>query len=420
MWERLNRTIDSAILIYFRLFTGLLLAQELVNALIIGRLQEYSSTSFHFTYLFTPWIGPWGPSGMKLHFALTIIAGVMVAFGFFYRLSAIILFLGYLSLFLMEMSEYINHKYLYCMISFWLIWLPLGRQQLKSQLPAWMLYLVLFHMGIAYFFAGVAKINPDWMSGSPMDLYLEVRSHFLLGKFYTYPMAPLIFSWGGLVFDLLIVPALLWKPTRMMALASALFFHVSNSLMFGLATFPWFSLLMSTLFFDPSWPRKIPGFSIFLPKTEVTAVTPLHRGLAVALGLYVILHLALPFRHHFYPGDASWTEEGHMFAWRMMLRNKTGNFKMWVKDKTNGTVKKIDPNHYLTKRQFQSMVGDPDLILQFAHYIKKQHHNSGQEVEVYASSLVSLNGKEKRELLRQGIDLSTIKRSLEHYAWIQK
>jgi vitamin K-dependent gamma-carboxylase len=253
-----------------------------------------------------------------------------------------------------------------------------------------------------------------------MDLYLGVRSHFLLGKLYSYTEAPRIFSWGGLVFDLLIVPALIWRPTRLMALASAIFFHISNSLMFGLATFPWFSLLMSTMFFDPSWPRKIPGFSILLPKTEATSVTPLHRGLAVALGLYVLLHLALPFRHHFYPGDASWTEEGHMFAWRMMLRNKTGNFKMWVKDKTNGTVKKMDPNHYLTKRQFQSMVGDPDLILQFAHFIKKQHHKRGQEVEVYASSLVSLNGKEQRELLKQGIDLSTIKRSLEHYAWVQK
>jgi vitamin K-dependent gamma-carboxylase len=419
MIKQLNRPIDMAILVYFRFFAGLLLAQELINGLTIGKFREYTAPYMSFNYLFFDWVSPWPSWGMAIHYAVTILAGFAVALGYKYRLSTIILFLGYTSLFLMNMSEYINHTYLYCLISFWLIWLPLGKDEIRSKAPAWMLYLVLFHMAIAYFFAGIAKLNSDWVMGKPMDIFLGSRGNHPLGGIYNHPYSPLFFSWGGILFDLLIVPALLWKRTRVMALISAFIFHISNVLMFGLATFPWFSLVLTTMFFDPSWPRRIPGFERYLLNQKNTETEGELKPFPTLLWGYIILHLLLPLRHHvMYPESPSWSEEGHMFSWRMMLRTKRGEVHFWVENKKTGKKRYVYAKGFLTQRQYNSMVGKPDLILQFAHFLRDRYKSKGEEVAVYASSKISLNGRAPQEIIRPEVDLAQEERSLWPYSWI--
>mgnify|MGYP006194848469 FL=1 len=117
----LFKPIDAAILIYFRIFAGILMAQELINGLIIGKFDQYVLPKFHFSYMFFEWVSPWPYWGMVLHYAITIFAGFAVAFNFHYRLFSIILFCGYSVLFLFDQTEYINHTYLYCLISFWMM-----------------------------------------------------------------------------------------------------------------------------------------------------------------------------------------------------------------------------------------------------------------------------------------------------------
>ena len=415
----LNKPIDIAILVYFRFFAGLLLAQELINALFIGKFHEYTSPKFHFSYLFFPFIKPWPPSGMALHFAVTILAGLFLAFGKFYRLSAILLFLGYSSMFLMEMGEYINHIYLYSLISFWMIFLPLGREELKDKAPAWMLYLILFHMALAYFFGGIAKINPDWLRGTPMDIYLAARENHPLSFIYAHKWSPLIFSWGGMLFDLLIVPALIWKRSRIPAFIIAVCFHLSNVAMFGLATFPWMSIVLSTMFFDPSWPRRLPYFHMLLPDQRTSPTEFNFKWLpATCISIYVLIHLMLPFRHFMYPGDPSWTEEAHMFSWRMMLRDKVGSVQFIVMDKKTKHVSRVRLNEYLTERQIRIMTGKPDMILQFAHFLRDEHQKKGKEVKVFATSKIGLNGRKPQEMIKSKTDLAMVERSLGHYDWI--
>jgi hypothetical protein len=255
MMKILLRPIDNAILVYFRFFAGILLAWELVCDLLQGALQEYTLSNFHFSYLFFEWVKPWPLLGMNLHFVLTIVTGCLVALNIYYRFASIVLFLGYALLFLMERSEYINHFYLYTLVSFWLMVLPLNKK--RGQAPAWILYLLLFHVSVVYFYAGIAKINPDWLSGNTMN-------HFLNSRGIDRPELGRFFAWAGMLFDLLIVPLLLIRPTRIFAFICAAFFHTANALMFGLATFPWFALMMTAMFFDPSWPRKFyPKFTPF-------------------------------------------------------------------------------------------------------------------------------------------------------------
>lgn len=418
MIKVLTRPIDKAILVYFRFMTGMLISQELINGLMLGKLQEYTLPQLHFSYLFFDWIKPWPLWGMVLHYGLTILAGFMVALGIYYRAATVVLFLGYTSLFLMEMSEYINHAYLYCLISFWMMFLPLGDNK-KSTAPAWMLYLILFHMSLAYFFGGIAKLNSDWLMGTPMDLFLTARKDHLLGSFYTQSWAPLFFSYGGICFDLLIVPLMLLPWSRKFGLVCSLIFHLSNVLMFGLATFPWFSLVLTSMFFDPSWPRKVPGLRLLLPQKKRGKREYMSPLLVGALATYIFIHLALPFRHWLYPGNPSWTEEGHMFAWRMMLRSKSGNIHFSVQNKKTKQLVHVYARQFLSQRQFDDMVGNPDMILQFAHFLRDKYHRMwNTEVSVFASAQVSLNGRPKKELIRPGTDLAAVDRTLGSYDWI--
>lgn len=414
----LTRPIDKAILIYFRIMTGVLISQELINGLLIGKFTEYTAPKFHFSYMFFEWVQPWSYEGMILHYAVTILAGFAVAAGVYYRLSSIILFFGYTSLFLMEMAEYINHSYLYCLISFWMIFLPLKNDG-KSTAPAWCLYLILFHMCLAYFFGGIAKLNPDWLSGTPMNLFLEAREHLPLGFIYKENWAPLFFSYGGVLFDLLIVPMMLLPWTRKFGLILSICFHLSNVAMFGLATFPWYSIVLTTMFFDPSWPRRIPGLKKFMPRLSLVKEERMSPLLMTGLSLYIIIHLVLPFRHWLYPGNTSWTEQGHMFAWRMMLRDKAGTVRFIVKDKTINRFHHIHPGDYLTQRQIRDMTGKPDLVIQFAHFLKKEFSRKlNSEVSVYASTRVSLNGRPRKEMIKPGTDLALEERKIGHYGWI--
>jgi vitamin K-dependent gamma-carboxylase len=423
MMKQLFRPVDIAILVYFRFFAGIFLSLELVNSLFLGDFHEYTAPAFHFHYLFFEWINPWPYPGMVLHYIFTIAAGLMVATGFYYRLSSALLFFGHLLLFLMEETEYINHFYLYCLMSFWLMLLPLHKAaswdvkrtpSLKaSVLPAWMLYLLLFHMALAYFFAGVAKLDADWLSGTTMRLFFKHK-----GIIFEKQTFPQLMSWGGLLFDLTIVPLLLWRKTRLLAFLWAVMFHMINVVMFGLATFPWFSLMMTSMFFDPSWPRKIPGVNRLIDLPDRANEMKGHPWLVMTLMTYGLIHLALPFRHLFYPGHPSWTEQGHKFAWRMKLRSKEGFLHFFVEDKKNKSREYVFLAHYLTAKQIRDITGKPDLILQFAHFLKEKYAQEGKDVAIYAQSFVGLNGREPRHLIRPDVDLAREKRKLGHYDWI--
>ncbi len=406
--KKLLRPIDNAILVYFRFFAGILLSWELVSDLIQGSLKEYISPGFHFSYMYFDWIKPWPHEGMILHYALTICAGFFVAFNIYYRFASIILFLGYASLFLMEKAEYINHFYLYSLVAFWLMVLPLNRK--RGEAPAWILYLLLFHISVVYFYAGLAKINPDWLSGNTMNHFMGNRGYHNL-EWARY------IAWAGMLFDLLVVPLLLIRFTRVFAFIAAVTFHISNALMFGLATFPWFALMMTAMFFDPSWPRifypKLTPFNKYIRFFKLPSLTPL-------ITLYCILQVTIPLRLHLYPGDTHWTEEGHMFAWRMKLRSKSGNVHYFVKNKSTQETRVISPQSYLTEKQYRTLVGKPDQILEFAHYLRDEFKGKlGWDVEIRASSMVGVNGSMLKEMIKQGVDLSQEERKIGPYSWIQ-
>ena len=138
-----------------------------------------------------------------------------------------------------------------------------------------------------------------------------------------------------------------------------------------------------------------------------------------ALAGWVAVQLLVPLRHLLYPGNVSWTEEGHRFAWHMKLRDKEARARFTVTDPADGHDLGGPPARYLTRIQTSKMAGQPDMILQFAHYIAEEARREGRPgVQVRAEVTASLNGREPQVLIDPQVDLAATPRNLRHAPWI--
>jgi len=216
-------------------------------------------------------------------------------------------------------------------------------------------------------------------------------------------------TYFGILFDLLIIPLLLWRKTRLTAFLISIFFHLFNSIVFQIGIFPYLSLAFTVFFFSKERIHRI-----FMPKKEFYTGNELmipsyKKFLIPALTIWFIIQLALPVRHWFIPGDVLWTEEGHKLSWRMMLRGRSGYTNFYIKLKNDPDKRiKIDKNQYLSKKQQRQTNTKPDAIWQFAQFLKKEYRKEGKEIEVYVNSRVSVNGKKSRVLIDPDVDLASV------------
>jgi vitamin K-dependent gamma-carboxylase len=436
-WPHLFAPIDGASLALFRMGFGAIMLWEVWRYFTYGWISEYyMQPTFTFTYYGFDWVKPWPGVGMYIHFTALGILALCILLGLFYRINAILFFLGFSYVFLLDQARYLNHFYLVALVSFLLIFVPAHRtwsldswrkaDKCSDTVPRWSLWLLRTQIGIVYFFGGIAKLNGDWLRGEPMRMWLAARTDFpLIGHWFTEEWMVYLFSYGGLLFDLLFVPLVLWRRTRWLALVIGLVFHLTNARLFHIGIFPWFMLAASLLFLDPSWPRLRwwrGTTATSSPDASPSKSRSLsqRQGFTLALiGLYLGWQVLVPLRHFLYPGDVSWTEEGHRFSWHMKLRSKDGDAEFVATDVQTRTNWSIDPLHYINAEQFEEMVANPDMILQFAHHVAEQHRLMGEgEIEVYGWVQASLNGRPAQLLINPEVNLAEQPRVLTASDWI--
>lgn len=407
----LFQPIDLAWLVFFRVGAGVLIATEHAGAVVLGHPQRYLAARHHFTYLLAPLPDLSAPVVYGLY-AVVIGSGLAVAAGWHYRVAAVLLCLSCWWIFLLDSTTYINHHYLFCLVAGLLAVVPAhraasldgraGRVAPASTVPAWTRWLLLGQLGLVYFFAGVAKLNIDWLEARPLAVWLSHKGgRWLIGPLLTQPWLPWFMSYAGILLDLLVVPLLLWRPTRPWAYAAAAFFHLSNVVVFGLGTFPWFSLLMTALFFDPDFPRHLPGRlgrwfrqHVPLPVPEAAALPSRawQRMVVAGLTAYTAVQIAVPLRHFLYPGQTYWSEQGHHFSWHMMQRTKTGTATFRVRF-ADGREEVADLANVVTPAQAR-FASRPDCLLQVAHWLAADYQAKGYPLTaVFVDSWVELNGR---------------------------
>jgi hypothetical protein len=336
----------------------------------------------------------------------------------------------WLGTYLMQKTSYNNHYYLLIFLTAIMAILPANRYasidvknnpSLKSiSMPNWCKWILILQMFIVYTYGAIAKVYPDWLDTSVMEILMKGKQHYyIIGEFLQQKWLHYFLAYGGILFDGLIIPLLLYKPTRKLAFFASIFFHIFNSIVFQVGIFPYLSLAFTLFFFEPKTIHRI-----FLKKKPFYEENQVHlpsyrKPLIYVFSVYFIVQIILPIRHHFIQDNVFWTEEGHRMSWRMMLRSKSGFAVYQVVDKDTKETTTINLDDYLTKKQQRPASTKPDFIWQFAQRLKKEYAKKGKDISVYVDCRISLNGKPYKRLINQETDLASVDWStFKHSPWI--
>jgi vitamin K-dependent gamma-carboxylase len=440
------REVDASSLAVFRIMFGALLLFESINyGLFLCLDCMYRDTQLLFNYPGFEWVTLPPGRGLELLFLIMGLAAFCVMVGYHYRLASIVMFLCFAYYFLLDRAQYLNHFYLALLFAAILIVVPANRcwsldarrnpDWESDKIPIWPLRLIIAQLEITLVYAGLVKINVDWLQLEPMRMWMNARSQdeIALFQWLTQDWGIALASYGVIVLHLVGAPLLLWKKTRLFVFCIYVFFHTINAFVFDIGIFPFMTVAATLLLFSPAWPKELwqkwcahktahrnnqtaqlTGFKGRSINTTTTVQLQVVSGIA----LWLLVQLLVPLRHLAYPGDVAWNEKGHQFSWRMMLRSKLGWSRFYVVE-DSGVRTVLDPAKYLNARQIHHMACNPDLLWQFAQFLDNKYQLQGKgDVQIYVDTACSLNTREPAPLLNRLVDISAIDRNTPTAEWV--
>lgn len=434
-----QKNTEAAPLAVFRIFFGFMMLCSIIRFWLKGWIEElYIKPKYSFSFYGFEWIKPLG-NYTYIIFLICAIAAFFIMLGYKYRIAIITFFLSFTYIELMDKSYYLNHYYFVSIIAFILIFLPANAYfsvdakqdgKIASQkIPNWTIDSIKLMLAIVYFYAGLAKLNSDWLfRASPLSIWLPIQYDLpLVGFLMPKTWFHFAMSWSGAIYDLAIPFLLLYKRTRILAFIAVVIFHVFTRILFPIGMFPYIMIVSIIIFFNSKVHHKILAIiaSIFkISKSYFDQGKTLVRNQKLQLSknvliVFFVLQIIIPFRYLLYPGELFWTEEGYRFSWRVMLIEKAGYTEFKIIDKETDTQLYVTNSDFLSKIQEKQMSFQPDFILEFAHFLGDTYKKKGMKnPEVYVDSYVTLNGRLSTQFIDNKVDLYQQKESFKHKNWI--
>ncbi|TDN88062.1 vitamin K-dependent gamma-carboxylase-like protein [Salegentibacter sp. 24] len=436
----LNSYTETAPLAVFRIFFGLMMFASIVRFWLNGWIEKlYIAPKFFFSYYGFEWVKPFGDFTYLL-FIICGISSILVAVGYKYRFAIILFFLSFTYIELMDKTTYLNHYYFISVLSFLMIFLPAAcyfsidaarsPQKVFQKIPRWSIDAIKLLLAIVYFYAGLAKINSDWLlRAMPLKIWLPSKYDLpFLGDLLQQEWVHYVFSWSGMFYDILIPFLLLWKPTRFGAFLLVIVFHVLTRVLFPIGMFPYIMIVSALIFFSPEVHHKILGMIAKIinikkdrfDNSRILFYKPIKRKVitSVITGFFII-QLLFPWRYLLYPGELFWTEEGFRFSWRVMLMEKAGYAQFKIVDAKTGNRFYVDNSDFLTPFQEKQMAFQPDFIIEYAHFLENHFRKDGHKnIEIYVENYVALNGRKSAPYIDPDVNLLNFANSFEHKTYI--
>ena len=231
----------------------------------------YIEPDFNFKYYGFEWVQGLGNYTYIL-FLICMLCSIFITLGFWYKTSMSVFFITFTYIELIEKTTYLNHYYFVSLISFILIFLPanscfsldnFSRRISYKKVPSWTVDSIKLLMIIVYFYAGLAKINSDWLLNAlPLKIWLPSKYDipYIGETILQYNWVHYLMSWGGMFYDLLIPFLLLYKRTRIIGFVFVIFFHVFTAILFPIGMFPYIMIVSALIFFDGKTHNKIINF----------------------------------------------------------------------------------------------------------------------------------------------------------------
>ncbi len=436
----LNKNTNAAPLAVFRMAFGIMMCFGMIRFWYHGWIETlYIQPKFHFSYYGFEWIKPMDGYTYLL-FIICGLSALFVAFGFKYKLAIITFFLSFTYIELMDKTTYLNHYYFISVLSFLMIFLPANahfsvdnvlRKQSYEKVPKWTIDSIKLLLGIVYFYAGLAKINSDWLfNAMPLKIWLPSKYDlpFIGDALMHQNWFHFAMSWSGMIYDLAIPFLLLYRKTRVFAFILVLIFHVFTRILFPIGMFPFIMIVATLIFFDARLHIKIINILKRLfrrgKSSAFVNLSPSYRyafrqPITAFLAVFFVVQLVFPFRYLLYPNELFWTEEGFRFSWRVMLIEKMGMSTFRIVNGETGDFFYVDNKDFLTPFQEKQMSFQPDFILEYAHYLGDHFTSQGHKnVQVFVESYVALNGRLSQPYIDKNVDLYREKESFKPKYWI--
>ncbi|MEL6305381.1 MAG: HTTM domain-containing protein [Bacteroidota bacterium] len=299
-----------------------------------------------------------------------------------------------------------------------------------QKIPRWTIDAIKLLLGMVYVYAGLAKLNSDWLlRAMPLKIWLPPKYDLpLIGSVMGENWAHYAFSWSGALYDLTIPFFLLYKRTRPFAFAAVVVFHILTRVLFNIGMFPYIMMGATLIFFDAGFHHKVLSWiSKFIKVTKSRfdnglTLTGNYVGFNarhLVLVLFFAIQLVFPWRYTLYPGELFWTEQGYRFSWRVMLIEKAGYAQFKIVNGKTGNQFYVENSDFLTPLQEKQMSFQPDFILEYAHFLRDHFASQGHKnIEVYVECDVTLNGRRSAQFIDPNIDLTKIKESFKHKTWV--
>ena len=435
------KPVHLAPLAVFRVAFGVLMLFSLIRFMSKGWVYDlYIRPKLFFPYYGFEWIQPLDGMGMYLVFVCMAVCALFIALGFLYRISTLLFFLTFTYVELIDKTNYLNHYYFISIMSFLLIFLPAHRyfsidvwrnkKLAATTAPNYFIFVIKLQVFIVYFFAGIAKINSDWLlHAMPLKIWLPAHDEMpVIGALLSKNWVAYVFSWFACLYDLLI-PFFLFLPYFIRPVYFlVIVFHLATSLFFNIGMFPYIMICLTTIFFSENFHIRIIdrlraffGYRIQGREINLNLSGRSTKVLALLCVLHFGVQIFLPFRYLLYPGRLFWTEQGYRFSWRVMLMEKAGTAFFFVHDGSSGRQSEVDNAVYLTPMQEKMMATQPDMMVDYAKFLKKEFTKLGfQNPKVTAQSFVTLNGSGSREFIDPTVDLSQETNAfLKNKAWVK-
>lgn len=432
-----NKYISSTPLATYRVVFGVMMLVSVFRFFYYDWIDTlYIQPKFFFNYYGFEWIKPIG----KYTYILFIIAGISsigIILGKYFKASIITFFLTFTYIQLMDKTNYLNHYYFISLVALIMIFLPMNANYSldaknakirKTEIPKWTVNALKILVGVVYFYAGLCKLNSDWLiDAMPLKIWLPSKHYLpIIGSLMDNKYMPYLFSWLGAIYDLSIPFLLIWKKTRNFAFFSVVVFHILTWVLFPIGMFPFIMIGGAFIYFSAQWHERLwnklaqilrLNFSIFKGETSTYQSTLLPQ---LIVGAVLIFHLLFPWRYLAYPGELFWTEEGYRFSWRVMLMEKTGYTIFKIKDTKTQEIFIVDNLDFLTPTQEKQMAFQPDFMIEFAHYLSDyyQKNKNVYQPEIYVESYVSLNGRLPQKMVDEKINLNNEEDSFKPKKWI--
>ena len=419
---------DNTRIAIWRILFGLVLFAECFGSIAVGWTKQIfiDPPEILFTFIGFEWLQYFHGNAMYLYFSCMGILAILITIGYRYRLAMICFTVGWTGLYLMHKTSYNNHHYLLFVLCLMMCITPAHMSfsidaKSKRVTPSTtslsiFRYQYIFLLLIVYTYASIAKWYPDWITGSVMEVMLQSKKDIpYLGFFYRLPYFSKMIAWGGILFDLFIIPMMMWSRTRKFAFTLSIAFHLFNSITFEIGTFPYMMIASAILFFPTGKVRAFFRLKDDTTESRNEYIGPYRQIYLATFILFFTIQLALPLRHHLFQGNVLWTEEGHKLSCRMMLRSKSGSIYFKIQY-PNGKVITHAPSQHLTNKQHYTMATHPDMIWQYVQHIKLLE---GDSVKIYAVSYVGVNGRMQQRFVDPNVDLSQIKwQRFKHAEWL--